>query len=155
MIRNPRHLTFLATAVLTITGCGGPSDGLAHQAVSGEVTLDGQPLESGSIVFVPIESEGTPTGGEIIDGSYAIPAKDGPTPATHAVSIYAKKPTGRKLPDPNNADEVIEEKYEIIPPKYNVKTDLKAEVKEGGENRFDFKLTDAIKAPPSESRTKP
>jgi hypothetical protein len=155
MMRNPRYLAFLATAALTIAGCGGPSDGLAHQAVSGEVTLDGQPLASGSIVFVPIGSEDTPTGGEIKDGSYAIPAKDGPMPVAHAVSVFAKKPTGLKLPDPNNADVVIEEKYEIIPPKYNVKTNLKAEIKEGGENRFDFMLTDAIKTPPSESRAKP
>ena len=42
----------------------------------------------------------------------------------------------------------IEELYETIPDRYNVKSELKADVVGGGDNRFKFDLTGEIKTPP-------
>jgi hypothetical protein len=148
-VQSPRFFALVATAALMISGCGGPTDGLVHHSVSGEVTLEGQPLDGATIVFVPIGFEGPPVGGVIQAGSYSIPTRDGPIRGEYATSIYAKKKTGKTFPDPNNAGEMIEESFETIPARYNIKTELKASVTEAGPNRFDYKLTDAIKSPPS------
>lgn len=145
----------VAFSATMLAGCGEGTDGLPHQAVSGTVTLDGQPLGSGSIVFVPAGGAGTPTGGQVKDGAFTIPAREGPLPGAYAVSVYARKSTGNKLPDPNDPEATIEEGFESIPPKYNVKTELKADVAQGGENRYEFKLEGEVKSPPKGSRSKP
>ena len=82
-------------AALAICGCGGPEDDLPRQSVSGEVTLDGEPLESGSINFTPKDvgrADATAAGAVIIDGEYSIQRDKGPTPGTYLVSIFSDGP---------------------------------------------------------------
>src|SRR5689334_14633291 len=64
--------------ILTPTGCDGPGDGLPRQAVSGSVTLKGQPLPQGTIQFLPATDK-QPTAGavEIKDGKYSLPKEQG------------------------------------------------------------------------------
>lgn len=150
-----RFIGGLAVVAAMLAGCSDGAGGPPRQAVSGVVTLDGQPLGAGSIVFVPVGPDGEPTGGEIKDGAFAIPLKNGPSPGAYSVSVYSRQATGKKLPDPNNPDATIEEGFEVIPPRYNVKTELKADVAQGGDNRFEFKLEGAIKSPLGGSREKP
>jgi hypothetical protein len=57
----------IALAVLIPAGCGDPS----HATVSGKVTLDGKPLNSGYVSFIPEDTQaGQTSGGRIIDGEY-------------------------------------------------------------------------------------
>jgi hypothetical protein len=117
-------------------GCGSDSGSVG---VTGKVTLDGTPLEKGVISFVP-ESTGTPATGEIESGTYRINAANGPTAGAYRVEIRAPKNTGQnavKPVDPDYAGEVV---IESIPPKYNRDSTLKAEIKAGAENTFDFAL---------------
>jgi hypothetical protein len=141
-------------AVFGVVGCGGSSDGLPRQAVSGEVKLDGQPLTKGKITFVPVGFEGPPVGAPIEEGSYSIPTADGPIPGSYRVGIYRKMPTGKSTPDPDDPSTVIEEQFETIPAQYNLKSELKAEVTKGGDNHFPFDLTGEIKTPPPTKRGK-
>jgi len=153
-----RFLQGLAAAVAAaslLTGCGETAGGPPGQAVSGVVTLDGRPLESGSIVFVPVDAAGEPTGGPVKDGAFAIPAKDGPAPGVYVVSVYSRKSTGKTMPDPNDPDATIEEGFESIPAKYNVASTLKAEVAEGDDNRFEYELEGALTSPPKGARSVP
>jgi hypothetical protein len=134
-------------ASVAIAGCsGGNTDKLARVTVQGKVTIDGTPLDEGLITFVPSGFEGPPAGAPIKDGAYAIARQDGPIAGLHMVSVYSRMPTGKKTPDPEDRTVLIEERVETIPAKYNVKTELKADVKKEGENRFDFDLTGRIKA---------
>lgn len=43
--------------VLGLAGCGGQSDAVPRQAVSGTVTFGGQPLTQGTIQFLPASTE--------------------------------------------------------------------------------------------------
>ena len=138
-----RHLlarSILAPALLSLAGCGGDSDELPRQAVSGRVTLDGKPLAAGRITLQPPGgAEGMPAGAEIIDGSYDIPRDEGPTPGTYAVRITS--PAGAPEVDPNAMPgEPPRVAKEPIPPKYNAKTTLNAAISAEGPNTFDYEL---------------
>jgi hypothetical protein len=63
-----RCLSFLFVALL-IAGCGG--SGFKVSTVEGNVTVDGTPLETGSIIFSPLESGvGVAVSTEIVAGKY-------------------------------------------------------------------------------------
>ncbi|MEJ7637794.1 MAG: hypothetical protein WKF75_07350 [Singulisphaera sp.] len=57
--RVPRRWAMAASLLvpLGLLGCGTGSDGLDRQAVTGSVTLDGAPLETGMIRFLPQSAE--------------------------------------------------------------------------------------------------
>ena len=130
--------------LVTCCGCGdGAADQLPRNAVSGSITLDGKPLESGMISFDPDSAEQAQpvSGGCLVrGGGYSLARVDGLTPGTYRVSIRSggdgaalaegeapgappRKGTGDRIPD-----------------RYNAKSTLKAEVKGGGSARFDFEL---------------
>jgi hypothetical protein len=106
--------------------------------VTGTVTLDGQPVVGGTIVFVPTEKGKIKAGGTVTDGTYEIPAKFGPYPGDHTVEIRWWKPTGRrvKVDDP---PQVVDEVVDVVPEEYNTRTTLTATVA-AGANSFDFHL---------------
>src|SRR6516165_10691227 len=58
---------FLVT-LLVLAGCG---DRTMSQ-VSGEVTIDGKPVEEGAISFYPVDRKSPTTGGDIKGGSYSV-----------------------------------------------------------------------------------
>jgi hypothetical protein len=125
---------------LVAAGCGQGGDALPREPVSGKVTLDGRPLDSGEITFVPTSGTGPAVGGKIQDGSYSIPRADGPIPGPHRVSIYSAKPTGKKIKDETDSNVLYDERAETIPERYNARSDLKAEIRAGERNRFDYEL---------------
>lgn len=143
------HLAVACTVAALAAGCGGRADGIPREPVSGTVSLDGQPLESGSITFLP-EGSGPSAGGPIQGGSFTLPRADGPAPGPHRVEVMAIRPTGRKVPNPDDPGQMIEETYNAVPPRYNLRSELTAEVKAGAENKFDFTLSG--KAAPRASR---
>lgn len=63
-------------------GCAPPTS-----AVSGQVTLDGRPLDEAVIVFVPLEAGARKTGGEVVAGRYELSARDGLRPARYRVEL--------------------------------------------------------------------
>jgi hypothetical protein len=129
----------LAVAVcisfIASVGCGGP----AAPSLKGKVTLDGAPVASGSIVFLPEKSEGRKAAAAIEDGNYAVPAEEGLQPGKYRVEVSWRKPTGRKMP---SADPGItmEETKEAIPARFNTASTLTAELA-SGESTKDFALT--------------
>lgn len=132
-----------AVAVAAAPGCQ-TGDDLPRHAVSGRVQLDGKPLESGAIQFLPVEggsSGGVPvSGGTVIqDGAYEIGREKGLTPGTYRVSITSAaggtSPPADEAPGP-----ALPPAKDLIPAKYNVQSTLKAEVKANGPNTFDFDL---------------
>ena len=117
-------------SVLMLAGCGGNSDLPDLGTVEGVVTLDGQPLSGAQVTFSP--ASGRPSSGETgSDGSYQLQFttdEDGAIVGSHTVKI-ATAVDGRD--DPST---------ERVPPRYNSKTELTAEVK-AGKNKFDFELS--------------
>jgi hypothetical protein len=138
-----RRLVLAASAF--IAGCGGgdATDDLPRTAVSGKVTLDDKPLESGSISFDPEPGVKDPVsvGGVIVDGAYSIDKATGPTPGTYRVAIQASEASAPIQPGvaPGATPKVVKAKPKV-PAKYNAKTELKKEIAAGASNSFDFDL---------------
>jgi len=121
-----------------LSGCGGPKyKGDKQYPLAGDVTFDGQPVDLGSISFMP-QGKGRSTGGVIKDGKYAVPEEMGANAGTYRVEIHWLKRTGRQLRDAETG-EMYDERREAIPDKLNTNPDLTIEVPQP-ENRHDFKL---------------
>jgi hypothetical protein len=125
-------LCLLALVGAALTGCGS-----RQSTVSGQVTLDGTPLASGTIAFVPADGATASAETLIKDGSYSLPMP----PGSKRVQISATKVIGKRVVyegDPNSP--VIDNLEQIIPPQYNAATTLSFEAK-AGSARQNFSLT--------------
>jgi len=123
-------------------GCG-TAQGPERAAVEGEVTLDGNPIEQGSIAFHPAgKTQGMVAGGPITGGRYSISAAEGPAVGQNRVEIHASKKTGRKIPDPyGGPGQTMDETVEAVPQQYNTRSTLVRQVEPGKKNTLDFELT--------------
>lgn len=139
----------LAVAIVgsfSTAGCGeGPADGLDRKSVSGKVTLDGQPLAKGAIAFDPADGSpgATPAGGVIVDGYYSIDSVSGPTPGKYRVSIRSAAEGAVLSPGmaPGAPPKAKKGAADAIPPKYNLNSELTAQIDASGSNTADFALT--------------
>lgn len=119
-------------------GCGGGPERLG---VAGQVTLDGQPLPDGEIVFRPTAAtEGPSVAGSIENGAYDIPDERGPVPGSYAVTITAERKTGRKIKADILGNATTDQYEQYLPERYNDKTELSAEIAESRDD-LDFELT--------------
>ena len=111
--------------VLLLCGCG--SGG--RQSIDGTVTLDGQPLEKGSITFIPqAGTQGPTAGAEIVDGNYTISTAGGTFAGKFRVEITAAIVSGKI-----EIEGKIYDKHEqFLPDRYNTASQLEA------EGRFEF-----------------
>jgi hypothetical protein len=129
--------------LLAATGCS-RGNARGRLPISGTVTLDGQPLESGYITFEPKGTQNTQAGASIVAGKFEIPQPAGAAPGHYAVAVMAGagKPLGNLSPGtPEYEAAALKKDTERIPRKYNVKTTLVADVQTDGENVFTFNLT--------------
>ena len=124
------RLALLLCLLIVIVGCGLGSDG--KHTVRGNVTWNGQPLETGTITFFP-ESTAAPEAGKIVDGDFSFRC----FPGTCRVVIRAERFSG--MIESMNQPRI--EQY--IPSKYNVDSTLTAEVSDDGPNSFTFDLIDS------------
>jgi hypothetical protein len=114
---------------------GGCSPDTGKGTVSGTVTLDGQPLKSGLIRFVPADGQ-TPTAeATITDGEFTAEVPVG----EKQVSISAPKVVGKRPAYQTPNSPMIDIVEELLPARYNVTSELKLNVA-GGRQTEDFKL---------------
>jgi hypothetical protein len=123
----------LLLVVTCFPGCSSDS----RVAVEGNVTFAGQPLDVGTITFLPASGDGVKCGGLIENGQYKVEQKLGLAPGQHRVEIRWSKSTGKK--SRNEFGEEIIVRQEGLPDKFHTNSTLTAEVK-SGENFLDFKL---------------
>lgn len=123
---------------LGLWGCGGGSDTPPTGQVSGVVTLDEKPLEHAQLIFQP--ENGRPSVAETdSDGNYELTytgSTSGALLGAHKVVITSAV---EAFSDETGAGKDREARPELLPAKYNTKTTLTAEVKEGS-NQIDFAL---------------
>jgi hypothetical protein len=123
--------------MLAITGCGKEDDGFRRVPVSGKVTLDGKPLESGTISLVPLQA-GPAAHGKVAGGTYSIARSDGRAAGSYRVEVYSVQPTRRRVADGDTPGELIDEARNVIPERYNIRSELRADVKPDGDPQLDF-----------------
>ena len=120
-----------AMLVIACLGCGS-SDG--RMAVKGNVMLEGVPLETGEIVFLPTGStQGPVAAGEIKNGEFLIPAAKGPVAGTYRVEITADRKTGKKIQADESSSELVDQYAQYLPARYNDLSELTAEIQPRGE----------------------
>jgi hypothetical protein len=135
----------LALATGISGGCG-PS-GPPRVEISGKVTWDGKPLETGTISFIPDEGQTGPmAGAQIVQGGYQIRADQGPTLGGHRVEIQAWQTSGQTevagvggATTGPSAGGVVETVKMYIPERYNKKSTLRVTIKPKA-NQLDFDL---------------
>jgi len=121
----------VARAVLLVATFGAAGCGGSEAEVSGSVTVDGQPLKDGDIIFEAADGSVTPAAGKIVDGKYSLKVLPGPK----KVRINASRPT--KKPDPVMGAAARES---MIAPEFNEQTRLTADVKGGRQAGVDFEV---------------
>ncbi|MDR3635646.1 MAG: carboxypeptidase-like regulatory domain-containing protein [Isosphaeraceae bacterium] len=130
--------------LLSLAGCSGESDGLPREPISGTVSLDGQPLADGIIQLIPASrQEGTAGGAVVKDGKFSIERRKGLAPGAYRVVISSSLSRGEAAETPGEAPGPVKPSdtpKDLIPSRYNAKSTLKAEVKPGVSNTFDFPL---------------
>jgi hypothetical protein len=134
----------MAFVAASIAGCRG--EAIERATVSGKVTVDGKPLPSGQIRFLPTSDKGGPVWSAWIkDGSYTTAGTKGTPVGDLRVEINGFrtpswfKPSG--APAAGEEEGMIpQEQY--LPAKYNIQTELKMSIVSGsGTVQKDWELT--------------
>lgn len=112
---------------LVASGCNGDPT----VDVNGVVTFEGKPLQEGEVIFATEDGSLTPAAGKIQEGRYTLRTLPGPK----KVMINASKRSNVR--DPLTGDF---QEYSFIPPSYNLRSKLTADVRPGRANTFDFEL---------------
>jgi hypothetical protein len=124
-------------AVALLAGCGGGG------SVSGKVTLDGQPLTSGTVTFHPIASGPVAIGTIGSDGRYelAVGQDRSVPPGEYLVTVEATEPVAAEPTPAKGPPRPPAAPKRITPAKYadRATTDLRFTVKPGG-NKIDLEL---------------
>jgi hypothetical protein len=133
--RRAAHGLTLALVLISLAGCSG------RPAVQGTVTFDGASVDDGAISFVPAGGAGSagPVGVKVADGKYTIGGDRGLAPGSYRVEITWKKKTGKTVPTPGDPAVQMPETKQVIPPRYNTRTELTADIT-SGSNTKDFEL---------------
>jgi hypothetical protein len=133
--------------VLSIAGLGCGKSGPQFAPVTGRITLDGKPLAKAAVAFLPKAPQGKlnasgPGSSGLTDetGTYVLYVNGdkaqtpGAVVGDHRVSIITA------LSGHGSSDSLLPPR-ELVPAKYNARTDLTFTVKPGAANQADFDLT--------------
>ena len=121
----------MVLAALLICGCGG---GPKLYTVTGTVTYQGKPVQSGQIVFADATTTGPTATAAIKDGQYKIRC----TAGDKKVRITATQETGKMVEGAMGA--TYPETIDLIPPQYNTATTLQCKVGPDEDPVCDFSL---------------
>lgn len=137
MIRRSLRFALLAGsmvfAAVVVAGCS------SETRIEGEVKLDGQPVNGGSISFFPEAEDGRyPVSGEIKDGKYLIDSKRTRIYGSYRVEInWLKETKEEELDKSFDPPKKVFKTVQAIPEQYNKKSKLTAEIKPG-LNTYNF-----------------
>lgn len=134
---SPRYAYFFSPAALLLLllamGCGGED---SNARLTGAVTLDNQPLKTGSITFLPIDGKSATAGTTIENGEFTLVIP----PGKKKVEIVGTKVVGqRRAYEGDQNSPLIDITEDIVPSRYNVQSDLVVEIS-AGESRETFAL---------------
>ncbi len=143
-VRNFAYTVF-GGLLLTALGCGGGADDKPTSQVQGKVTHDGQPVNGGSLTFVPVAdgeggTPGKPASGTVqSDGTYKLSTygtDDGAVIGKHRVS-YSPPASDAAAPAEGQHGEAPKSPYDGLKPKTG-----EVEVESGGST-IDIELVPA------------
>jgi uncharacterized protein (DUF2141 family) len=144
---------FLAGLATLLTGCGDQYAG--RYAISGKVTVKGEKLKDGQIIFVPLDkSVGTESGAPIKDGEYEIKRMNGLKPGKYLVRIThgdgKTPPNMEEAGNPGGSTNIVS--FDLIPPEFGIRSTQEVEVKDSGKNEFNFEIPKFMTPPVQRKR---
>ena len=130
------RISKLLSALFVIALLAGCASKPVGGTVKGTVTLDGQPLATGRVLFVAVDQSSPSAEAAITAGAFEALV----SPGDKRVEIRSPKVTGKKkmydTPDSPTVDTVVE----LLPAKYNVNSELAITVDGAAqEQNFDLK----------------
>lgn len=140
-----KSLYVIAIGALALVGCGSGAS-LPRGAVSGQVTVAGQPLAGGRVLFVPQAPTAGPTAtARVINGRYELPESHGPIVGTHRVQVEADLPLGFAIDDEAAfaARGIQALPPNPIPPAFNSQSQLTTAIAADTPNTFDITIPSA------------
>ncbi|MEP3482554.1 MAG: hypothetical protein ABJZ55_25150 [Fuerstiella sp.] len=130
-----------------LLGCAGEENQTRGQRipVDGVVTLDGDHLVAGRIIFISDQGAGAVKAtATIVQGYYKFDAENGPLQGTARVEIYPEQIELEQFESARGGDpnQIVDLAVVDIPSKYNLKSELTAELQSDAEsNLFNFELS--------------
>lgn len=122
-----------------LTGCE------ASPRVQGTVTLDGKPLDQGSINFEPVDRNKPSFGATISNGRYQVSASSPVTAGKFQVQICGSIKTGRQVPaGPPSPPGTMTDEFRYYPAE-GVEV-REAEILPGQVNELNFELNSSAKS---------
>ena len=121
---------------LMAVGCGA-ADELNRQAVTGTVSLAGDPIVTGLIEFSPVGNEGISSGATITKGKYSIPSTKGLPPGDYLIRISS---AGGEATDLTEMPGEAKLQKELVPATYNTNSKEVRSVSADEKNVFDFAI---------------
>jgi len=136
-----------------LLGCGDQYAG--RKAVSGRIMAEGKPLKEGLIKFLPVDQAlGSSSGAPIKDGDYSIERKNGLKPGQYIVQITAgdgkTPPNMEEAGNPGGSTNIIS--FDLIPPDFGSRSTQKVDVKDSGDNVFNFDIPKLLTPPVQRKR---
>lgn len=127
----------LSACIGMITGCG--NSGPKRNSVAGTVSFKGEPVKYGSISFRSAGGGKSVGTADIKDGKFLIVPEVGLPAGDYDVAITYPDP---KVPAPrgDEAPGVALPVREMLPAKYNDKSELKATIKDGVNDAVNYDL---------------
>lgn len=142
-----REAALLLACALGWSSLGCSDEGLPRAATVGTVSVDGQPLPSGVVRFLPTgETKGPVTVATVRDGRFELTEQEGPIVGSHRVEIEALDYVGFAIDDEAAYVQNVEQRRRVlppnpIPPAYNRNSTLTATVQADQTNEFDFPVS--------------
>lgn len=139
-MRHLRSSGALLLAVMTVAliGCGKTE--APRYRVAGVVKYKGEPVKAGTITFRSVDGQSNGVG-NILNGDYDIPATSGLPTGKYQVTVSYPDPKAPAAPPEGNmpGDSMALPK-DLLPAKYNSKSELSAEIKAVDRNEANFDL---------------
>ena len=128
-LKFPFYLALLSTT-LFLAGCG--SSGTVK--VTGQVSFQNQPITEGEILFTPTDGKTGSVAAKIAQGKFTCEVPMGPQQVS--VTAFREVPGKFDLSNPGQQNPLLEM---YIPPQFNSKTELRAEISSASKE-LEFKL---------------
>jgi hypothetical protein len=133
-LANRLVLLVLLTTTIQV-GCGSKVTELPRIAVTGSVSLNSAPFESGSLLMIPAGGQNAPSASAVIaDGQYSIERDSGPIAGRYQVTVSGS-PNAQAAGKPGMTED---ESEFTIPTQYEVTIEISED-----QQRYDIELTTA------------
>jgi hypothetical protein len=125
---------------VALIGCGGRGySGDKRFPLSGKVTYNGEPVDLGTISFLPAAGDKQRVSGGVIEnGAYKISEDEGANAGKYRVEVRWAKKTGKQFKD-RELEMMVDERREALPPRFHDQSELTADVA-SDRTVFDFEL---------------